>query len=401
MKASYKKLVFGLLVVGVLIPFAAQAQTPTTYTPLAPLPCIQGNGVDCSSAGGNGHPAETVTFQTYVQYVFNLAIALAAVAAVFMMVWGGFEYMTSSAVNTKSDGLKKVYNAIGGLALVLCSFLILKTINPQFVQVPASLVTPLNLSSENTTSAWMTAIQKQANDFQVTDAATKQQISNIEANVAQDISDTTSLATSIYSLTGEEDTAQACKDAATYNDEPDVSSLCAEWQSSQKQQAQDKSAGNLIVDQRLLTNSVGTASAAFLRDPGSWSTAQTQLNDINTNYNQSYTQLVQQGATQKQLDDLADTKNTSLAQVNLLQAQTPSQGGQAAQEITTATAEIANIKDPAAQQQAAQTALNAIKTVGSGIPTNGATGSVLKNNFYTSLKPQITQLNQLAGPSSK
>jgi len=226
-----------------LAPFAVYA-ADTTYTPLAPLPCIESPQQKDPATGaiipaikcdkGNGSLAETVTFQTYVQYTFNLLIALAAVASVFMMVYGGFLYMTSSAVTTKEDGLKKVYNAVGGLALVLCSFLILKTINPQFVQVPASLVTPLGLSSENTTSAWMTTVQTQMDNYKITDATIKNQVSNIETTVNKDMSDTDSLATGIYSLTGEEDTAQACKDAATYNDSPDVSNLCAEWQNSQQ-----------------------------------------------------------------------------------------------------------------------------------------------------------------------
>jgi hypothetical protein len=169
MKTSIKKLVFGLMIVGVLMPLAVQAQTPTTYTPLAPLPCIESPEQKDPATGaiipaikcdkGNGSLAETVTFQTYVQYVFNLAIALAAVAAVFMMVYGGFLYMTSSAVTTKEDGLKKVQHAVGGLALVLCSFLILKTINPQFVQVPASLVTPLGLSAPNLAADWLTTLK--------------------------------------------------------------------------------------------------------------------------------------------------------------------------------------------------------------------------------------------------
>jgi len=186
MKISTKKLVFGLMVIGVLVPFAAQAVTvPTDYAPLAPLPCIAGNGVDCSSAGGNGQLAETVSFQTYVQYTFNLLIALAAVASVFMMVYGGFLYMTSSAVTTKEDGLKKVYNAVGGLALVLCSFLILKTINPQFVQVPAGLVTPLNLHSENTSADWMTQLNDLSNNYQVqSNQAIAQEQTAIAANTA-------------------------------------------------------------------------------------------------------------------------------------------------------------------------------------------------------------------------
>ena len=127
----------------------------SSYVLLAPLPCIQSpaakdadgkvipnSEVNC---GGNGTMQTTIDFKTYVQYAFNLFIALAAVAAVFMIVWGGFEYMTTDAWSQKKAGREKVTNAVVGLLLVLSSYLILRTINPQFVNIPASLVTPLKL----------------------------------------------------------------------------------------------------------------------------------------------------------------------------------------------------------------------------------------------------------------
>jgi hypothetical protein len=121
--------------------------TPSSYTVLAPLPCIPSSTVTCP--GGNGSLQDKVTFQQYVQYSINLLIALAAVAAVFMIVWGGFEYMTSASFSTKSDGLAKVRNAVYGLVLVLASYLIIKTIDPRFVNIPTTLVPQLKLKCPN------------------------------------------------------------------------------------------------------------------------------------------------------------------------------------------------------------------------------------------------------------
>lgn len=127
-----------------------QAQTENSYTVLAPLPCIESpadasgqGGVTCD--GGSGTLQQTVDFKSYVQYTFNLFIALSAVAAVFMIVWGGFEYMTSDAIGDKKDGKEKVIHAFQGLLLVLCSYLILRTIDPRFVEIPEGLVAPLNI----------------------------------------------------------------------------------------------------------------------------------------------------------------------------------------------------------------------------------------------------------------
>ena len=143
-----------------------------SYTLLEPLPCVNGNGIDCVA----GTQIEKVNFKDYVQYMFNLLIALAAVAAVFMIVWGGFEYMSAEAPGMKSDGLKKVENAIYGLLLVLCSYLILRTVDPRLVEIPSTLVKPLNIQYKaDEISAFFAALNKDSANFR---AATTQIIAN-------------------------------------------------------------------------------------------------------------------------------------------------------------------------------------------------------------------------------
>ena len=105
------------------IAFSANDTPSTTpsagnYTVLAPLPCIEGNGIKCGS-GGNGSLQETVTFETYVQYTMNLLIALAAVWAVAMMVWAGIEYMFTNSFSAKKSSLDRFWNAIWGIVLIM------------------------------------------------------------------------------------------------------------------------------------------------------------------------------------------------------------------------------------------------------------------------------------------
>ena len=116
------------------------------YTPLAPLPCIEGNGVTCP--GGSGSLNNSIDFQNYVQYAFNLIIALAAAGAVLMLVMGGLQYMTTDSWSGKSAGLDRARNALYGLLLVLTSFLILRTIDPRLVSIKSNLVTPLTIKYE-------------------------------------------------------------------------------------------------------------------------------------------------------------------------------------------------------------------------------------------------------------
>lgn len=147
-KISVAPLLLGLMIS--ITPAMSFAQTQT-YQMLEPLPCIQTNtpnSVACPS--GPTQNQAGVNFQTYVQYAINLLIALAAVAAVFMIVWGGLEYMTTTAVSGKADGLNRVRNAIYGLLLVLCSYLLLKTIDPRLVAIPTTLVPKIQLKDNLT-----------------------------------------------------------------------------------------------------------------------------------------------------------------------------------------------------------------------------------------------------------
>ena len=74
----------------------------------------------------------------FLSSVYNFGVAAAAVLAVLMIAWGGVEYMTTEAFQGKSDAKNKIWNAIFGLLLVLASYLILWTINPNIINLPGS-----------------------------------------------------------------------------------------------------------------------------------------------------------------------------------------------------------------------------------------------------------------------
>jgi hypothetical protein len=118
--------------------------TSGDYTVLAPLPCIEGGGITCTT-GGNGAVQPTVNFKTYVQYTINLLIGLSAVVAVVMIVWGGVEYMYTASFSGKKMGLEKVTHAIYGLVLVLTSYIILRTIDPRLVEIPNTIVPTIEI----------------------------------------------------------------------------------------------------------------------------------------------------------------------------------------------------------------------------------------------------------------
>lgn len=160
----------------VIVPVSAYAQQSTAqpnnpvgeYTLLEPLPCLGDGTSDCTE----GQVVEKVKFETYIQYIFNLAIALSAVAAVLVIVWGGFQYITSDSFRGKDEGKKTIWKAVQGLLLVLCSYLILRTIDPRLVAIPSTIVAPLDIQYERgATSSFFTELANEASKYRASDQA--------------------------------------------------------------------------------------------------------------------------------------------------------------------------------------------------------------------------------------
>lgn len=115
-----------------LFPFISFAQVCTTppcpYVPLAPLP-----GQPASYAPNQG------VLPSYLATIYKLGIGAAGVLAVLMLVWGGFQYTTSEAIQGKSDAKGIIQNVLWGGAIVLGSYLLLFTINPRLVDIGLAL----------------------------------------------------------------------------------------------------------------------------------------------------------------------------------------------------------------------------------------------------------------------
>lgn len=90
----------------------------TTYKLLEPLPIV---GTNVSNFG------------VYLSQMFKLAISIAAVLAVLQLSIGGFKYMSEETFTGKSDAKERITNALYGLVLILASYLLLNTINPDLV----------------------------------------------------------------------------------------------------------------------------------------------------------------------------------------------------------------------------------------------------------------------------
>jgi len=68
----------------------------------------------------------------YVKYIFNFAIAFVGLIALGVLIWSGFEYYTSAGkTEIMATAKKRIQAAFLGIVILLLSYLILITINPQ------------------------------------------------------------------------------------------------------------------------------------------------------------------------------------------------------------------------------------------------------------------------------
>jgi hypothetical protein len=96
-----------------------------TYTPLEPI-----------SSTPNSAPS---SFCGLVNLLFKALIYIGGMIAVLFLVLGGITYMVSEVVDKRTVARNRIKSALWGLAILLISWIILNTINPQLVSACNSL----------------------------------------------------------------------------------------------------------------------------------------------------------------------------------------------------------------------------------------------------------------------
>ncbi len=116
----------GAMVGMIAVPVAVFSADSGGYQLLSDLPGIQTVGT-----GQN--------FAEQTQKVIIFIIGFSTVLAVLMMVIGGFQYMMGESIGMKKDGKDRATSAVGGLVLLLISWVILNTINPELLNLNLNL----------------------------------------------------------------------------------------------------------------------------------------------------------------------------------------------------------------------------------------------------------------------
>lgn len=108
----------------------AHAADTTAFVPLAPVGTGASNLSGLYSSNGD--------FATYINKVFQFAIAIGAMAAVLRLVYAGYLYMGSADMwSSKSEAKHIISDVTLGLFLLLAVWLILYQINPDILKLDA------------------------------------------------------------------------------------------------------------------------------------------------------------------------------------------------------------------------------------------------------------------------
>lgn len=110
------------------------------YVPLEPL-------------SSNPYQQPPQNFCDMLNLLFRVFIYVGGMLAVLYLVIGGITYMVSEVVDKRSKARSRIRAAIYGLLILLCSWIILNTINPQLVN-SCNLLAPANATGvlKNTTT---------------------------------------------------------------------------------------------------------------------------------------------------------------------------------------------------------------------------------------------------------
>ena len=76
----------------------------------------------------------------YIKYLFVFGLSLAGFLAVGAIVWGGIQYIAAgTSLTSASKGREWIYGALSGIVLLLCSYLILYTIDPSLTRLTPTI----------------------------------------------------------------------------------------------------------------------------------------------------------------------------------------------------------------------------------------------------------------------
>ena len=88
---------------------------------------------------------------SYINYLFIFGLGAITILALAQMMLGGIQYILAAGNVSKTEDAKNtIQQALLGLGLLLASFLLLRTINPDLVNLKNPTLTPLQFENPQT-----------------------------------------------------------------------------------------------------------------------------------------------------------------------------------------------------------------------------------------------------------
>jgi len=135
-----RKLLLAFILISILVPVFASAQINLNldYPEFANITLDKDK---CEQIEAGTLPGKICgqNLNTFIAWLYYLFVGIAGLAAFIMIIWGGIQWLTSGAIPSQAgEARDKLRNAILGLLLILASFLIIQTINPQIIIIKAA-----------------------------------------------------------------------------------------------------------------------------------------------------------------------------------------------------------------------------------------------------------------------
>ncbi len=135
--------------VAALRPAPAPATTPSSagtaatatssqkrpFVPITPELGVPIQGLQLSPAVLTDSAVSVPFLAQYIAGAYRYALRIALVAAIIMVVYGGFRYLIGSAFSDVTRGKEIVKDAIMGLLVIIGGYLILQTVNPNILKL--------------------------------------------------------------------------------------------------------------------------------------------------------------------------------------------------------------------------------------------------------------------------
>lgn len=145
-----------------LTAFAQAVPEEQPFEPITPELGVPIPGLHFTAASRDGGIVSIPYLAQYIQASYKYAVAIALIAAIVMVVWGGFRYLLGSAdIGNLQRAKEIIRDAIAGMLLIIGAYLILQTVNPATTELrnlELSSVVRQNIDLQLTTTNAVTGV---------------------------------------------------------------------------------------------------------------------------------------------------------------------------------------------------------------------------------------------------